>query len=595
MYHGLGRWEQEAVHSGKFVRVKRDFLPLSGGSEWAPCFVDLDGNGKRDILIGQNGAYVQWFEESEPGNLDFVEISEHLETIAHTSACNRLWFGDLDDDGTNDLIIGTSQRLMHRFIQRAQNSSEFDAAPSIAFSVLPKNYNAPCILDIDGDGRPELLTGGDDRKLSLYRQDAAVRDSFILVTDQWSGIDDISHGIVSIADIDGNGLLDAFIGSYDGELRRYEQPGANALDGWVLRDDNVLGLDDLGALTSGCVCDLEGDGRLDILRSFVHDERNAPRTNIRHYRQQSTGSLTLEYVGEITGPTIGAYEYFNAHDINGDGRLELVVTQLNGGLHLYSQDAADPTVFTLVKDTLAGLTFVFPPHPSFADIDGNGKLDMMLANSDRKIDRYEAETAGSDIFVLIEKEWRRSAEYYPALYFIDYDGDGLMDMIQGMQKGELRHWEQSGTGSASYIELTSPVSTIKGGAKAIPAVTDVNNDGRLDVIIIDGAGGVSLFVDDGPNTVTQPPLTETLHILGTTPHPFSGHASLNVLVDRPAQYSMCIYGMDGRVLRTPFALQFSVPGQYAIPLDLHAQPAGVYMVVIEGGNATVRHPVLHLK
>ncbi|MBE0642523.1 MAG: VCBS repeat-containing protein [Bacteroidetes bacterium] len=577
--HGLGRWEQTSVNSNDFRRIAREFIPRTHDSQWAPLFVDLNGNGRRDLLLGVNGGYVPWYEETDVASGEFEKVMNQLPEITF-GAVGRLWFGDLDGDGKQDLLIGTAQRMTHHFIQRSANSENFDRASDLRYSDPPQYYHQPLIADLDGDGQWEMLTGGQDRKIRLYRQDAAVKDSFILINAEWSGITDAENTVSAIIDIDADGLLDMFVGTKAGLVRQYEQPSAGALDGWQLRNENVLNTWDFGFRNTATIIDLDGDGRLDILRTEVPIEVEGNRLPIQLFRQRKQGTFDVAYVGTFSGVFAGIYEYLAFTDLEGDGLLDFFVTRLNGGMEHYRQKSGEPFTFELVTDHfLPSVEFVFPPFPAFVDLDGNGRLDLILAQENNVIDRYEADAPGSLNFSLVMQNWRRARYYQPAICFFDYDNNGKLDMLEGGAPGTLTHYEQDDPGSTQFSSVQSPLSNITTGYQSQPMVHDVNHDGRLDVVVADGAGGISLFIDEGPAAVEAPGAAATVPLLlAPYPQPASSQLFVPFLVYSDAPVRISVHDLWGREWLRPVDGGILTHGRQLVQVSTATLAGGVYFI-----------------
>jgi hypothetical protein len=97
--------------------------PLPYVSRPAPVYVDLDGDGDFDLVVGGNSAGLRYFEnvgtKSKPGFLErksgqpkypFDNISN---TIPFAKRAYVPAFADIDNDGDLDLFIGTDEEAKY--------------------------------------------------------------------------------------------------------------------------------------------------------------------------------------------------------------------------------------------------------------------------------------------------------------------------------------------------------------------------------------------------------------------------------------------------------------------------------------------------
>ncbi|MFZ1731281.1 MAG: VCBS repeat-containing protein [Bacteroidota bacterium] len=579
---GIMRWEQVQPNSKSFRRVTRRFLTPDGVDKCAPFFIDLDGNGKLDMLIAGSSSIYR-YEQTVAGSSEFTYSVAQIAGVSF-GAIPRLWAGDLDDDGILDLLVGESLQIMGHLTQKSPNSNEFIKKRDIVFSHPVPYYNQPLVMDIDGDSRKEMLVGGQEKKILLYRQDAAVKDSFVLLNANWSGISDAENGSPTIVDVDGDGLWDLYVGIKSGLVRHYRQPSPGAIDGWELQQGNILNTWDFGIISASLVCDLDRDGRLDILRSEVPIEVGGLPRAIQHFRQRSVGSLEVEFLGTFNGIQAGIYDRLAITDIGGDGLLDFFITRVNQGMEWYRQKPAEPFVFErITENLLPSVTWPQPYSPSFVDLDLNGKMDLLLAKTykSREIDRYEEDAPGSGTFQLITAKWLDQVVSYPSLFFIDYDKDGLLDLLLGAFDGTIRHLEQDAPASALFSEAGAAFAKVVVGSQAQPMIFDVNNDGRLDVIVGDGAGGLSLFLDMGPDAVeTQFVLPSGIRILGASPQPFTDAATLRVELAVPAAITLRVLDLLGREVARPLQAAEYSAGVHAFQVNLGGLASGIYQAVV---------------
>ena len=180
------------------IERPRFLSTLDYGAESVPVAVDLDGDGDRDLLVGnkieqndtQNGKLFRLLNVGtdaaprfrEDGDMD-VGGGYHLVPA----------FGDLDGDGDLDAIVGTWSA---RSCARTATTPRTAASPSRCSTrhpvVLSRGRNAtPALGDLDGDGDLDLIARRGVRAPSTTGRTRAPRRThvFTLVSDEYADID----------------------------------------------------------------------------------------------------------------------------------------------------------------------------------------------------------------------------------------------------------------------------------------------------------------------------------------------------------------------------------------------------------------------
>jgi FG-GAP-like repeat/IPT/TIG domain len=281
----------------------------------------------------------------------FVPVTTALSGVSG-SQLGASTFADLDGDGLLDLLVGerTSDRLKH-YEQDALNSASFTLRTSDFSGIRVSAAAAPAITDFDGDGLLDLIVGERDQQVSLYEQDAPHSTSFSLRRANF--IQTLQNGgaldyylAPTVTDIDGDGLLDLLLGGEYGTVWRYEQGAANSTDfplvNYGIDNMNFGGISVL-IDSNPAVVDLEGDGLLDILAGPSDQE------GITHYRQAAINSEGFTQVTQVfSGITAPNYEAKpTITDLDGDGRLDLLLGFNGSSLQRYEQVGPVPVLTSL--------------------------------------------------------------------------------------------------------------------------------------------------------------------------------------------------------------------------------------------------------
>ena len=402
---------------------------------------------------------------------------------------------DYDGDGLLDVYAVQGTRMPpdppdpspaggDRLFRNKGDGTFEDVTVRAGLAAFPRGYgHGVSVADFDNDGRPDLFVTR-LRSYALYRNkgDGTFED----VTDR-AGLGGPRFWPTSsaFADLDNDGDLDLYVCHYlDYDPVRAvscpdpDHPGQNfycaprafnALSDHVFRNDGghfvdvseasgVTAADRDGRGLGVVACDLDDDGRIDL---YVANDMTA------NYLFHNLGGMKLAETGLTAGAGSSADGGYQAGmglacgDVDGDGLPDLAVTNFFGEStsvyrNLGGGQFADRTAATgMTRSTRFLLGFGL----SFLDADNDGRLDLVQANG--HVNDY------------------RPAKAYgmPSQLFLG-TGDG-------------RLVEVAGTGRAGACWQVERV------ARGI-AVGDLDNDGRLDVLILSQNSPLAYFHNLGP-------------------------------------------------------------------------------------------------
>jgi hypothetical protein len=133
-----------------------------------PAPVDLDGDGDMDLLVGgETSASVIFLENT--GNNTFVTNQSFIAGI-NFGSYNRPSFGDVDNDGDYDLVIGSLWGSM-KFYENTGTSTVpvWTERNSLVAGMDRDQNSSPFFADIDGDTRKDLIIGDSDGNFVAYK------------------------------------------------------------------------------------------------------------------------------------------------------------------------------------------------------------------------------------------------------------------------------------------------------------------------------------------------------------------------------------------------------------------------------------------
>jgi len=178
-WDGVDRSNLLLVHSRAESIIIEGATATSTAFPCAPNFVDLDGDGLKDLVVGDAGGFVWWFKNVGAKGKPAFKSGQFVPTFFGT-AC-KLHVCDWDASGTLDLVVGNSEGNVHvvpnlgtrnepkftsqmskpRIGMYGHPNDTLDTAP-IRYGKRPLligNYAAPWVADWNRDGRPDLIVG----------------------------------------------------------------------------------------------------------------------------------------------------------------------------------------------------------------------------------------------------------------------------------------------------------------------------------------------------------------------------------------------------------------------------------------------------
>lgn len=267
---------------------------------------DITGDGRPNVVAGQGLRHtdVYWFEM--PAN-PRKPWTRHLLTDAFEKY-HDLAIADIDDDGKPE-VVGLSQESETIFYYDIPANPRQSPWPEDHRHVVAEGRTVEGleVVDIDGDGRTELIAG-----TSLYRPGATPESAWereVIATD-W----DLTR--VAVADLDGDGELEVVFaegdspeyGTHPGRVAWFDQPDWNPT---FLKED-------LFCPHSLQVADFTGNGWPDI---YVAEMGLGKNERAKHILFRNRGEGVFEERTVMRGvPTHEA----KAVDMTGNGRPDIV-------------------------------------------------------------------------------------------------------------------------------------------------------------------------------------------------------------------------------------------------------------------------------
>ena len=528
-------------------------IDLGASGESAPVLADLDGDDDQEIVYGTSDGEIHvrqhdgtvaagWPATTNPIPLEVGSAGYQAGALGsdwHNAILGSVAVGDLDDDGTFEVVAADTEGFVYAFEHDGSARGGFPVRVDLTFSdpSIRDRANrldaavagAPTLADLDGDGTLEILVAAADRHLYVWREDGSEQSGFpVLVVDQerMASVDPVTHRVVwktvdgrsvgsigtklvgspSVGDLDGDGDPEIVVGSNE-EYSRGED--VNLFIAGAAFNLLRSALD----LPNGRVYALSHLGNHD---PAVAANPSGPFLDGWPVR---VGMLLQDLL-----PTVG--HGVNANpvlaDIDDDGDDEVLINPSNGPAVVLAGDgtplfgavngATIPLdVTTSDRDNpgtdSADLLLNFPLLGSgaAADIDGDTRLDLVLpgAGAAQTVDSLGPERQGpSDHQVLVWSlddgqllpDFPRRIEdlqFLTTPTVADVDGDGTVEIVQGSGGYYIHAFTASGGQPPLWPKFTG------GWTVGAVAIGDLDGNDRIDVVATTREGRLYAWEEDG--------------------------------------------------------------------------------------------------
>jgi hypothetical protein len=431
---GVGRKHEGSLMWYRPATLEKGLI-AEGGFHVGSAAADLDGDGRMEIVIGENvddlsARRLLLFKAGEDTNLPWSRyvVDESPLAFAHDIAIH-----DLDGDGELEILANAVYAEVPGVF--AYKRREAITSPWKRYEIQTGHFEEGLAIgDVDGDGYPEVLSGP-----AWYRN-----TSHGSLEGPWER-GEVAPGLremdrVDCVDITGNGRADAVVveSEYpDGRLSWFENRVLEDPDRpWVehVLENNVVFGHSLKAWR-------DRSGRVHIfLGEMAQGGFGAPANRDARLLLLSSSDGGETWDRELVYRGQGTHEA-TAHDLDGDGEREIAGKQLNAAVQLWKRgDALPPFVSRehrfLDRDKPYTSTDILA-----MDVDGDGKQDVVTGSW-----WYENPTW----------ERREIPGIYQSLCACDLDGDGQQELIGTRRRERAVNWYGGLTSELCWLKPVNP-------------------------------------------------------------------------------------------------------------------------------------------
>jgi hypothetical protein len=484
--------------------------------------VDYNAQPQKDKYVSSNGVRVLRNESTVPGKFIWKQDLNQLEDMglgvlppSNIALANSDYssFEDIDGDGDLDIL---QMPFGKNVITYYQNMSK------------EMNYNCDSLKYIFRDecwGYASYLVNSNGFYLNdnsaCYRNYKAAKHNGTTLT---------------LFDADDDGDMDLIYGDVGFQTLVYLENGKTLNS---LGRDSIISQDtifpkysnsaSIEIFPASYLLDVDGDSKKDMLVAPNAEVAAKNKDMVLFYKNTGTDKkpvFTYQSNDFIIGKTLdlGGGSIPNLVDIDGDGDLDLVIAtqgeftqtgNANDRLVLYLASGTDRITYTLADqdflDINGGSAKIQRIVPTFGDLTGDGKPDLLIGDGNGRFHFYENNSNGTS-YAFTKKSDDYFGMYggvYAAPQLVDLNKDGKLDIVSGRKNGTLVYFENSGSTTAPNFTSVPTIDSIgkinvaemvlSGGIPyyfdgySVPHVCDLDKDGNYEILVGSEQGRLFMY------------------------------------------------------------------------------------------------------
>jgi len=386
---------------------------------------DINNDGLEEVLHAGIGGVVAL--KGTDGSVIWKVSDDYIGNMAQPQ------MADLNNDGILEIIVpleGNSRvtgSTAGLLVLHANNGSVYWRRDGLGL----ETYSSPVICDIDGDGYPEIFFASTDVHKGLKGTGRITQLSYngtiLHQVFAWRPC----GGGLSIADTDGDGEFELYMG-----------------DRYMYLNSAEYGDNDYG----------KG------VQSYW-----ARNLTLRWFRSEIFCSSQIPMIA----------------DVNKDGILDIIVGDMNGGVMVLN--STDGSTIRMYQGGMG----VTPTHyqPSVHDIDGDGNLEMLMADPHEDARDPVSQYPSDDVVIWDLVNWKVDGRIYIGKSFYgpqlaDVTGDGKMEIIVCNYRGVFI-FDKDGRVLDGITGLT--------GTLNYAVAQDIDGDGYTEIVVSSQGGRIYAF------------------------------------------------------------------------------------------------------
>ncbi len=454
---------------------------------------DVDHDGRIDVVAGDVQGNVRLWRNDGAPFADPWKASTFIGAV--DGSVQGLHLADLDRDGYLDLMVVDDRGDITLF--RNPSTPFTTTWARKVLSAGPYPLWSIAVADLDQDGWPDLITGGDRRYASEI---LAWENDGTPFVGSWSpapiGNPDTNVFALAVADINYNGYPDVAASGLSRDITIWRND-RGPFDG-NLWTHNFVG-STAGIVHSLAFADVDWDGDQDLISASetgADDPAVVLWLNDRHDATGDHNPFAGAWSSHVLGASGRQGYALTATDMDRDGDADIVagLDSGDGNLLGWTNRQRGSAWRSQVLDTGSWHVYALVA----ADLDGDGDLDLIGGASDHRVLAWENQNQAT--------EWGNWQAYpspddttpFVAVAAGDFNGDSWMDVVTARSKESVYVWRYDPTDTwapmtGSPLPLNNPTDVAVGQIVRL-STADEDFD---DIVAVSSTAGIRVWLAHG--------------------------------------------------------------------------------------------------
>ena len=572
----------------------------------APAFSDVDNDGDMDILAFSISG--SWVEHNKNYSMDSTGTPGQFMFYNIPVCWGYFVLSNTSNVGVLPPVLPTCPLIPADPFLRSPYA-DIDKLGKGPYSMAAENKlrhagSSVFVLDMDGDGDKDLLNGDILGPTLLYMENCGTPDSAWMCSQDTSfpsynvpaNMRDVSGPHYFDGNNDGNNDLIVSNFYFTGEdyhnVRYYRNTTNNQTNVFSFVTDRWL-VDEMIEVGTGAhpvFFDVDQDGKKDMLiGNDFYFNNGAEVGKIAYYRNTGTGLkaeytfVTDDFSGLSGTGLLGLYPTFG--DLDGDGDQDMLLGESDGNLEYFQNiaGAGNPCIFILTQPNYQSINIGDNASPQLVDVDRDGAIDLLIGERTGVLNYYRNTGSSSvPIFTYVSNTFggvnvMKVGSYAGFSAPLLFDNGAGYELLVGSMSGYIYHYNNiDGNLTGNFNLVDSMYKGIYEPAIAVPAMDDVDGDGKFDLAVGSLPGGVVLYTQN-------PLLSSENEILSDAyftmyPNPTSGIINLTLNGNSGSRSIIEVFDVRGsRMIKSESLIN-------QVKLDVSGLMSGLYLCVVRKGD-----------